>query len=551
MTQSSLFNIAKYLPETAEKYADKKAVIFSSAKKSTKKKSSSLTFAELNRECDRYAYGLNGAGIKMGMKVLLMVRPSPEFIALTFALFKTGAVPVLIDPGMGVNRLLDCIKDVQPDAVIGIPVAHMVRILMPGYFKSAKINIVVGPDLFFLGKSLEKISPLINKPYVCADTHYSSPAAILFTSGSTGPAKGVMYEHGMFGAQVDLLKKVYDFKPGEVDLPGLPVFALFDVAFAMTCVVPDMDPARPAKVNPEKIVQAVKDYNVTTSFGSPAIWKRVSTYCNDNNIKLPSVKRILMAGAPVSGELIRETKKIIPEGDVHTPYGATESLPVSSISGSEILNKTFEETRKGKGICVGHPVPGVIVKIIKIVDGAISKLSDDLLVSAGEVGEIIVKGPSVTKAYYLKEEATKNSKIIDQGALWHRIGDVGYMDSLGRIWFCGRKDHRVITEKETVFTIPVEAVFNCHEKVFRSALVGTGEKGRQKPVIIIEPEKGFFPASKQSEEKFKYELLKLSSSYAHCQMISDVLFHKAFPVDVRHNAKIYREKLALWAEERL
>lgn len=551
MTQLSFFNIAKYLPESAEKYPDKKAVIFSSVKKSACRNSSFLTYAELNHECDRYAYGLDGAGIKMGMKVLLMVRPSPEFIALTFALFKTGAVPVLIDPGMGVNRLLDCIKDVQPDAVIGIPVAHIVRIFTPGYFKSVKINIVVGPDLFFLGKSLEKISPIINKPYECADTQYSSPAAILFTSGSTGPAKGVMYEHGMFGAQVDLLRKVYDFKPGEVDLPALPVFALFDVAFAMTCVVPDMDPARPAKVNPKKIVQAVQDYNVTTSFGSPAIWKRVSTYCNDNNIKLPSVKRILMAGAPVSGELIHKTKEICPEGDVYTPYGATESLPVSSISGSEILNNTFEETRKGKGICVGHPVPGVTVKIIKIVDGAILKLSDNLLLSSGEVGEIIVKGLSVTKEYYLKEEATKNSKITDQGAFWHRIGDVGYIDGSNRIWFCGRKDHRVITEKETLFTIPIEAIFNCHENVFRSALVGTGEKGKQKPVIIIEAEKGFFPKTKQSEEKFKNELLKLSSSYAHCQMISDVLFYKSFPVDVRHNAKIYREKLSRWAEKRV
>jgi acyl-CoA synthetase (AMP-forming)/AMP-acid ligase II len=551
MVKSPLFNIANYLPETAEKYPDKKAVIFSKVKKKFGKKASFMTFDDLNRECDRYAYGLSGEGIKMGMKVLLMVRPSPEFIALTFALFKMGAVPVLIDPGMGVNRLLDCIKDVQPDAVVGIPAAHIVRILTPGYFKSVKINIVVGPDLFFLGKSLEKISSLISKPYVSADTHYSSPAAILFTSGSTGPAKGVMYEHGMFSAQVDLLRKVYDFKPGEVDLSGLPVFALFDVAFSMTCVVPDMDPARPAKVNPEKIVQAVKKYNVTTSFGSPAIWERVSSYCKDNNIKLLSVKRILMAGAPVPGELISITKKIIPEGEVYTPYGATESLPISSISGSEILNETYEGTRKGKGICVGHPVTGVTVKIIKIVDGIISKLSEDIFVPTGEVGEIIVKGPSVTKAYYLKEEATWNSKIIDERVVWHRIGDVGYIDVLGRIWFCGRKDHRVITEKETIFTIPVEAVFNCHKNVFRSALVGTGEKGKQKAVIIIEPEKGYFPVSEQAKDKFKSELLKLSSDYPHCQMISDVLFYKSFPVDIRHNAKIYREKLAQWAAERV
>jgi len=258
-----------------------------------------------------------------------------------------------------------------------------------------------------------------------------------------------------------------------------------------------------------------------------------------------------MAGAPVSGELIEKAKKIIPNGDVHTPYGATESLPVSSISGSEILNETFEETRKGKGICVGLPALGVKVKIIKIVDEVISNLTEDLILPEGEVGEIIVNGPSVTREYYLKEEATRKSKIIDNNVLWHRIGDVGYVDEFGRIWFCGRKDHRVVTKKETVFTIPIESVFNCHENVFRSALVGTGKKGRQTPVIIIEPEKGFFPSSKQKEEGFKDELLKISSAYAHCQMISKVLFHKSFPVDIRHNAKIYREKLAIWAEGKL
>ena len=200
---------------------------------------------------------------------------------------------------------------------------------------------------------------------------------------------------------------------------------------------------------------------------------------------------------------------------------------------------------------MGRPAPGVTVKIIKIVDGIISELSEDLFLPKGAVGEIIVRGPSVTKEYYLKKEATRYSKIIDNGGCWHRIGDVGYIDNSNRIWFCGRKDHRVITDKGTVFTIPVEAVYNCHEKVFRSALVGTGEKGSQRPVIIIEPEKGYFPESKQSKDKFINELLKLSSNYPHCQMIKDVLFYKSFPVDIRHNAKVHREKLALWAAERI
>lgn len=549
MTASYHFNIAQYLPETARKYPDLAAVIFASGKNN--RTHPSITYAALNRQCDRYAWGLRQSGICMGMKVLLMVRPSPQFIALTFALFKIGAVPVLIDPGMGMNRLLDCIRDVSPEAVVGIPLAHLVRIFAPGSFKAVKTRIVVGPAMFILGKSLEKISPEGDKPFECAPTTLSSLAAILFTSGSTGPAKGVMYEHGMFKAQVELLAKVYDFQPGEVDLPGLPVFALFDAAFAMTCVVPDMDPARPARVNPQNIVRAVKDYKVTTSFGSPAIWKRVSEFCREKGVTLPSVKRILMAGAPVSGELIAKTRKVIPGGDVHTPYGATESLPISSISGLEIETETFSLTRQGRGICVGKPVSSVRIGIIEIQDGVVPDMASAKRLNTGEIGEIIVNGPSVTREYYLKETATRHSKIHDHDTFWHRIGDAGYLDASGRLWFCGRKDHRVVTENGTLFTVPVEAVYNRHPRVFRSALVGLGERGSQVPVMIIEPEKGCFPRTRASAEAFKQELLRLAAVHEQCREIRDLMFHRSFPVDIRHNAKIFREKLAQWAKERL
>jgi len=550
MTASPYFNIAQYLPETAAKYPDQAAVIFASGR-GKDKKSTSMTYAALNRQCDRYAWGLRQSGISMGTTVLLMVRPSPQFIALTFALFKIGAVPILIDPGMGVKRLLDCIRNVAPDAVVGIPLTHLARILFPGSFTSVKTCIVVGASMGFLGKSLDKIAPTTGKPFDCAQTTPASPAAILFTSGSTGPAKGVLYEHGMFRAQVRLLAKVYDFQPGEVDLPGLPVFALFDAAFAMTCVIPDMDPARPAKVNPQYIVRAVKDYGVTTSFGSPAIWKRVSGYCRQEALALPSVKRILMAGAPVPGALIAQTKEILPGGDVYTPYGATESLPIASISGQDILAETFSMTRQGRGICVGRPVPDVRVRIIEIQDRAISDMASAKILAAGQIGEIIVNGPSVTREYYLEEAATRCSKIDDGDTFWHRIGDAGYLDEAGRLWFCGRKDHRVITEMETLFTVPIEAIYNCHPRVARSALVGIGKRGRQIPAIIIEPEKGFFPRTKKTTESFKQALIRLAAGHDQCRSIRHLLFHRSFPVDIRHNAKIFREKLARWAEEHL
>lgn len=545
-TNPEHFNIAKYLPEMALKCPDAKAIIFPGARRSY----THLTFKELNSECDRYAHGMESVGIGQGMKVLLMVKPSIEFIALTFALFKMGTIPVLIDPGMGRKRLLECIKSISPDAVVGIPLAHVVRLLFPSCFRSVKFNIIVGRGFPFLGQSLENISTGTSKKYEITQTTKTSAAAILFTTGSTGPAKGVLYEHGMFDAQVRLLNDLYKFKPGELDLPGLPIFALFDVALAMTCVIPDMNPARPALVDPSNIIEAIKDHNITTSFGSPAIWKRVGAYCLEHNIVLPSIKRILMAGAPVSGDLISDIKNIIPNGEVFTPYGATESLPVTSISGTQILSGAFDRNKNGEGTCVGRPAPGVTLKVIKLSDDIISQWDDSLLLSSGEIGEIVVKGESVTREYYNEEEKTAAAKIYDGSAVWHRTGDAGYLDSEGSLWFCGRKSHRVVTEDGTLYTIPFEGIFNQHTKVYRSALVGVMESGKNIPVIIIEPEKGCFPRNRQQKEQFKKELFEIGSGYEQTKKIRRILFHKSFPVDIRHNAKIFREKLAVWAAKK-
>ncbi|MDD2714696.1 MAG: fatty acid CoA ligase family protein [Candidatus Wallbacteria bacterium] len=548
---SERFNIAQYLPETAAKFPLQKAVICPGARINGRRSYLSVNFQQLNAECDRFAHGLFNSGLTRGMKTLLMVKPSIEFIALTFAVFKIGAIPVLIDPGMGIKRLLECIRNVEPDALIGIPQAHAARILFPACFKKTRLNVVVNSNLSFLGLPLEKISPECSESFPISDTTKASPAAILFTTGSTGPAKGVLYEHGMFDAQVQMLHDLYDFQPGEVDLAGLPVFALFDAALAMTCVVPDMDPSHPALVNPANIVEAIRDNGVTTSFGSPAIWNRVSEYCLDHNIVLPTLRRVLMAGAPVPGSLVEKFKKVIPLGDIHTPYGATESLPASSISGSKLISDTLEKSRQGFGTCVGMPAPNVEIRVIRISESPIQEWISSLILPPSEVGEIVIKGPQVTKEYYGNPAETELSKIRQGGEFWHRIGDVGYLDQQGRLWFCGRKSHRVELKDRILFTVPCEAIYNQHPNVSRTALVGIEIDGETCPVIVVEPKTGFFPEDRQAVKQFRRELFELGKKYEHTRNIKIFLFHKSFPVDIRHNAKIFREKLSVWARKKL
>jgi acyl-CoA synthetase (AMP-forming)/AMP-acid ligase II len=351
---------------------------------------------------------------------------------------------------------------------------------------------------------------------------------------------------------VDELREFYNIQPGERDLPGFPLFALFNCAMRVATVIPDMDPTRPAEVNPENILEAIRDWNITQAFGSPALWNVVGQYCERQQIVLPTLRRVLSAGAPVPPHVLHRMKAAIhPDGDVHTPYGATEALPVASVSASEVLRETAARSAEGAGTCVGRRFPGIQWKVIRIEDGPIPTLGDAQELPLGEIGELIVQGPVVTREYVTRREANALHKIQDGDSFWHRMGDVGYLDEHDRFWFCGRKTHRVLTADGPLYTIPCEAIFNQHPRVYRSALVGVGPSGQQRPVVIVEPWPDRRPASDPEREQFLVELRDLAQSYGHTQAIQDFLIHLSLPVDIRHNAKIFREKLAVWAGERL
>jgi acyl-CoA synthetase (AMP-forming)/AMP-acid ligase II len=220
---------------------------------------------------------------------------------------------------------------------------------------------------------------------------------------------------------------------------------------------------------------------------------------------------------------------------------------VCSIGSHTLLGETRYLSDQGHGTCVGQPV--IDVQIIAITDQAIDQWTGDLTVDTGTIGEICVRGPQVTTGYYNREESNKRSKIpVADGTFYHRMGDVGYRDDKGRVWFCGRKDHRVEHNGETLFTIPCEAVFNTHSDVFRTALVGIGSRPNQRAVLCIELNQG---VSKQRHEAIRQELQEIQKPYPHTAAIDCFLFHPRFPVDIRHNAKIFREKLALWAAKEL
>lgn len=538
---AALAGQARVQPETA-------AIHYPAGVRHGKVQYRSASYARLDALSDRYARGLAGYGIKQGARVALMVPPGLEFFALFFALFKAGVVPVLIDPGIGLKPLKQCLGEAEPEAFIGITKAQLARVLLRWSPKSIKRSVTLGPRLAWGGITLRGLARRGGEtgPAVLANTRGDDMAAILFTSGSTGIPKGVVYRHRHFVAQVDMLRDAFQIRPGEVDLATFPPFALFDPALGMTTVVPHMDPTRPAQANPVYLVQAIEQFGVTNLFGSPALLKVLGKHCAQEKLHLPTLKRVLSAGAAVPADTVRLMQQAMgDEGAVHTPYGATECLPVASISSRELTTELVAATRAGRGTCVGRPVAPNRVEILRLMDDAAEVLHPEDLLPAGEVGEIIVHGPTSTDRYWRRDEQTRLAKTEDEdGRVWHRMGDAGYFDEQGRLWFCGRKSQRVQTARGNLFADQVEAIFNGVDGINRTALVGLGDPGQQEPVLCVElDEPGRDP------QDIKNAVMDLATQHESLTQLRRVLFHPGFPVDIRHNSKIGRETLAVWARE--
>lgn len=538
-------NIARLLSERVQRNPEGRALVYHQDGLDRV-----MSLGELEQRCDSYAQGLRTLGLRPADKVLLMEPPGPRFVALTFALFKLGCIPVLIDPGMGASSLLRCIEKLKPDILVGIRRIHMLRSLQSSSFSS--IRRAVCTDGSWPGaRSLESSCDPKAGAFSAHACTSDQLAAILFTSGSTGPAKGVEYRHGVFSAQVEALQQMFGFEPGQVDMPGFPLFALFSVALGLTCVLPELNPSRPATAEPTRLIRSILDWQVNNLQGSPAIWDKLARYCLDYGIQLPSVRRVITFGAPISLKFLQNWSKLLAgRGEVYTPYGATEVLPISLISGQEVLEDTAEGTRAGKGTCVGRPVPGVQVRIQKVYDRPLTDWQEEEFLAPGEIGEIVVTAEQVTWAYHQDEAATEASKIRQGDRIWHRMGDLGYLDPQGRLWIVGRKSHRVEGAEATYYPACAEGIADEHPDVKRSALVSLADEAQSElrtPALVVELAKSRHYKDSGERNRITRELRERLAAHPPYGDVQQVFFHKEFPVDPRHNVKIDREALSLWA----
>jgi acyl-CoA synthetase (AMP-forming)/AMP-acid ligase II len=500
-----------------------------------------VSFGELESMGDCYACGLARHGVRRGDRALYLLRPSIESYAVFYALVRLGAVPVLIDPVIGLRRLLACIETARPRVIMAVPIVHVLRTFARRAFGSAEVLITTGHRWLWRGVRLSQCRASTGHAAVGA-TAPADPSLLPFTSGATGPAKPVHYDHEMLRRQVGMLREVCGWREGMQAVMCFAPFVPYALADGLTAILPDIDYSRPAAADPARVVESIAEHGAECAFASPIVWAHLARYCERKSIALPTLQRAISAGAPVSTDLHRRLKPILhPDGQLYTPYGATEAMPLTTTHTSALAD-TWEHTRRGHGICIGRPLSGVDVWIIRVTEQPIPVWSDDLCLPTDSVGEIVVGGGIVSPVYPGRPDETHRAKIRQGDRVLHRTGDLGRRDAGGRLWFCGRKSQRIETRDGMLAPVAVESVFNQHPAVFRTALVGVGEPGGEMPVACVELEPG-----KKFSPQLEAELIALTRGTWIEGRVTRFLAHRGFPVDVRHNSKIRRDVLARWA----
>jgi len=499
-----------------------------------------LDFGSLAARIDAYEHGLIEAGLRAAERVIMLVTPGADFLALSYAVMGRGAVPVFIDPGMGVDAVVACMREAEPSGFIGVPRAHLLRLKAGELFRSLRFSVVAGrfpPCGAMRLCDLRRPSAAPPTPVPRGD---ADPALVAFTSGATGRPKGVVFTNRMLSEQLAVFRGQFGFRGGDQDLPLLPVFSLFTAALGVGSIFPPLDPSRPLSLVPAQIIRVMRDLGNQTSFGSPALWSKIGEYCRQTGATLPQLRRVFMAGAPVSQTTIDLVKAACPQAESFTPYGATEALPVTIASADDLWqDRPVLAVTGEQGTPVGRAIEGVALRVVQPL--TVQPVVPLIDCPERVIGEIVVSGDTVSREYLRRPEATATSKIHDGDRVWHRMGDMGYLDAGGQLYFCGRKAHVVSTPDRTFHSVPVENVFNRHPQVRRSALIEVAGG----PALAIEP--ASWPLTPQARQTLAAELRAVGEGDPVTGGVRRFYFHQSFPVDARHNAKIFRDRLGAWA----
>ncbi|WP_285240257.1 alpha/beta fold hydrolase [Pseudarthrobacter sp. MEB009] len=515
----------------------------------------SLSWQDLERNILDLAAGLHDAGVERGSRVSLMVPPGVDLTVTLYACLRLGAVVVVADAGLGTKGMSRAVKGATADFLIGIDKALAAASVLGWPGRRISVQDLPAARRRLLGvetslQALARAGAPASATHVIGAADPDAPAAVLFTSGSTGPAKGVLYTHRQLAAMRDTVAGTFGIRPGARLVAGFAPFALLGPALGAVSVTPDMDVTAPRTLTARALGDAAAAIGARVVFASPAALRNVidteTGMGGSGREALARIGLLLSAGAPVPEPLLAQVQRLLPLASLHTPYGMTEALPVTDISLGQIRQAAADAAAgtvagAGNGVCVGWPVQGARVAVIPLAaDG--SAPGSGPSTAPGVTGEILVSAPHVKEAY-------DRLWLVQRGSVsvpgWHRTGDVGHFDAAGRLWVEGRLAHIVTAPDATVTPVGAEQAIERLPGIRLAAITGVGPAGTQAVVAVVEtlpPVRKAGPATPELAGRVRGAARDAGVD------VAAVLAVPAQPTDIRHNAKIDRTRLARWAE---
>ncbi|KQO99703.1 alpha/beta fold hydrolase [Leifsonia sp. Leaf264] len=518
-----------------------------------------VSWALLSTRVHQIARGLVALGVKSGDRVSLLVPPSADLTAVVYACLRIGAVVVVADAGLGLRGLSRAVRGARPDHIIGeVPGLTVARAFgWPGQ----RISVATLPAVSARALNVTaSLAGVIRAGEAAHDLELPHPpaasdvAAVLFTSGSTGPAKGVVYTHGQLMALRDALSAQYDVGVGTGLVAGFAPFALLGPALGARSVTPDMDVTSPRTLTARAVADAAAEVDATVVFLSPAAIANVVATAGElssaQRAALARVRTFLSAGAPVSEALLTAASELMPAASAHTPYGMTEGLLMADISLDGIRSSMASQATPGApdaaagGVPVGRPTATTRIRIAPL--DAAGVVGAELTDATGVTGEIVVSAPHL-KSHYDRLWIT--NRVADAhstpGERWHHTGDVGHLDAEGRLWVEGRLQHVIVTAEGVVTPVGIEQAVERVDGVRRAAVVGVGPRGAAQLVVVLELEQRQ-RRSRLAEPELAAAVREAAAAGGH--EVAAVLVADTLPTDIRHNSKIDRTALARWAD---
>jgi acyl-CoA synthetase (AMP-forming)/AMP-acid ligase II/pimeloyl-ACP methyl ester carboxylesterase len=513
----------------------------------------SASWADLDTASREVAAGLAAAGVQRGDRVALLVPPGVDLVTTLYGCWRAGAVVVVADAGLGARGLTRAVAAAAPRMVVGIPraLAAARALRWPGERVLVGGAPAAGRAVLGVSATLDELRAAGRTAPAPAPPGPDDEAAVLFTSGATGPAKGVVYRHRQLQAQRDLVAATYGVDAHDRLVAAFAPFALYGPALGIASAVPDMDVTATSTLTAGALSDAVRAVDATLVFGAPAALVNVVATAADLDPEqrdaLAGVRLVLSAGAPVPVPLLEQVAALTPKASVRTPYGMTEALPVTDVSLDELRTARMQDA--GPGVCVGRPLQSVRIEVLPLAaDGTPDPVARPATTQPHVAGEIVVHAPHVKERYDGLWATQRDSVTADGG---HRTGDVGHLDVERRLWVEGRLVHVLATARGPVTPVGAEQLVEALPVVGRAALVGVGPPGAQVPVVVVEPV-GLGDAADLGRGRGGLASPALSAAVraAAAPLVADVaavLVVRRLPVDIRHNSKVDRVRVARWA----